>query len=116
MAKFSIIDFIDVGTGGPHDATTWRVYKDKNKTILLDENIRDEVNLTTWKSPIPKEDGSGEFYCDLKEFYVEITIHANGHTSDPFLLGPFNQLDEIVKITNGSNVTSMSTKDLGWWS
>ena len=116
MATFTVDYFIDIGTGGPHDATTWKVYKDKEKTILLDQSIKDEVNLTKWKSPIPKEDGSGDFYYDLKEFYVEIQIHANGHTSDPFLLGPFNQLDEVIKITDGSEVTTKTTKELGWWS
>lgn len=116
MAKFEILDFIDIGTGGPHDATTWRVYKDKEKTILLDESIKNEKDLLVWHSPIPKEDGSGEFYFDLREFYVEAIIHANGHDSEPYFIGPFNQLDYKIKITNGENVEEISTKELEWWS
>lgn len=115
MAKFTILDFIDIGTGGPHDATTWKVYKDPSKTVLLDQSIKDEVNLLSWKSPLPKEDGSGDYYFDLRNFVVEVSIHANGHTSDPFLLGPFNQLDDNITITDGDKVEIKSTKDLGWW-
>ena len=48
MAKFMITDYIDIGSGGPHGATTWRVFKDAAKTILLDKSIFDEVNKTTW--------------------------------------------------------------------
>ena len=35
MAKFTVTDFIDVGSGGPHGATTWRVYKDKEKKLRV---------------------------------------------------------------------------------
>ena len=43
MAKFTVIDFIDVGTGGEHGATTWKVYKDKEKTVLLDKSEFDRL-------------------------------------------------------------------------
>ena len=32
MAKFVVDDYIDIGTGGPLGATSWRVFKDKEKT------------------------------------------------------------------------------------
>lgn len=115
MAKISIIDFIDIGTGGPHDATTWKVFKDEEKTILLDESIEDTNNLLVWHSPLPMEDNSGNFYKDLRGFYVEVTIHANGHTSDPFTVGPFNQLFELVNVTDGDNILETDSKKLEWY-
>ena len=77
MAKFVVDDYIDIGTGGPLGATSWRVFKDKEKTILIDESIFDEKNLNYWHSPLPKEDGSGEFYHDLEEFYLEVEMYFN---------------------------------------
>lgn len=115
MAKISIIDFIDIGTGGPHDATTWKIFKDKEKTILIDQSIKDTVNLIEWHSPLPKEDGSGEFYNDLREFYVEVTIHANGYDSDPKTTGPHNQLFEEIDITDGDNVVKSTSLNLDWY-
>lgn len=115
MAKISILDFIDIGTGGPHDATTWKVFKDEQKTILLDKSEYDTVNLTIWHTPLPKEDVIGEFYNDLREFWVEVQIHANGHTSDPKTVGPFNQLFEEIDITDGDKVEKTTSKKLEWY-
>lgn len=123
MAKFKIVDYIDIGSGGPHGATTWKVYKDETKSILLDSSIFDEVNKTVWHSPLPIEGVPGEFYSDLEGFYVEVTMHMNivpgdtnsGHKSDPFLMGPFSQRDEVIKITDGDLVSYSTAKELGWY-
>ena len=123
MAKFVVDDYIDIGTGGPLGATSWRVFKDKEKTILIDESIFDEKNLNYWHSPLPKEDGSGEFYYDLEEFYIEVVMYFNitpgvkfsGYKSDVYTLGPFNQRDELIKITDKDNVTFKTTYELGWY-
>ena len=122
MAKFTVIDFIDVGTGGEHGATTWKVYKDKEKTVLLDKSEFDEKNVAYWHSPLPKEDGSGEFYKDLEEFYLEVTIYCNikpgvkysGFASDPYFIGPFSQRDEVIKITD-ETISYKTAKELGWF-
>ncbi len=54
MAKFVVDDYIDIGTGGPLGATSWRVFKDKEKTLLIDESIIEEKNLNNCHSPLPK--------------------------------------------------------------
>lgn len=123
MAKFMITDYIDIGSGGPHGATTWKVFKDATKTILLDESIFDEVNKTTWHSPLKKEGAEDEFYSDLEGFYVEVTMHMNitpgevgsGYPSEPFLMGPYSQRDEVIKITEQEDVTYSTAKELGWY-
>ena len=114
MAKFVVDDYIDIGTGGPLGATSWRVF---NKTIF------DEKNLNYWHSPLPKEDGSGEFYHDLEEFYLEVEMYFNitpgvkfsGYKSDVYTLGPLNQRDEMIKITDKEKVTFKTTYELGWY-
>ena len=123
MAKFTVTDFIDVGSGGPHGATTWRVYKDKEKTVLIDESEFDEKNVSYWHSPLPKEDGSGEFYRDLEGFYLEVIIYCNiqpgvkfsGFASDSKVFGPFSQRDEMIKITDIDNTRYRTAKELGWF-
>ena len=124
MAKFTVKDFIDVGTGGPLGAATCKVWKDKEKTILIDQSIFDEVNHTYWHSPLPKEDGSGDFYNDLEGFYVEVTLYFNiekgvvnsGFASETYTMGPFSQRDEIIKITDGDKDPMYKTaKELGWF-
>ena len=123
MAKFVVDDYIDIGTGGPLGATSWRVFKDKEKTILIDESIFDEKNLNYWHSPLPKEDGSGEFYHDLEEFYLEVEMYFNitpgvkfsGYKSDVYTLGPLNQRDEMIKITDKEEITFKTTYELGWY-
>ena len=122
MAKFMVTDYIDIGSGGPHGATSWKVWKDKEKTILLDESLFDEKNVEYWHSPLAKEDGSG-FYSDLEGFYVEIILHFNirpgvkdsGHPSDPFTYGPMSQRDELIKITDGNDISYKTAKKLGWF-
>lgn len=123
MAKFTVVDFIDVGTGGEHGATSWTVYKDKEKTIIIDKSIYDTKNVSYWHSPLPKEDGSGEFYNDLEEFYLEVELYFNidpnkkfsGFKSDTYFVGPLTQRDEVIKITDGDNVRYRTAKELGWF-
>jgi len=100
MAKILINDYIDVGTGGVHEATTWQVAKDPDFTKIIDESIEDYDNVTEWHSMLPKlpEDGSG-YYADLDMLYARVKIHVNGYTSPWFVLEPKSQNIQDVIIT-----------------
>ena len=89
MAMISIKDYIDIGTGGVHNATSWQIAKDKDFTKIIDQSLKDKVNVKKWYSMLPKlpEDGPG-YYADLDDY-----------TEDWFVLPPGNQNKQKVVIT-----------------
>lgn len=127
MAKFSIDPnntgdyYIDIGTGGKHNATTWIVAKDKFFNRIIDQSLKDTVNLKEWTTPLPKlpEDKidplKDEFYSDLETLYLKVIIHIDGFDSPPVEVGPFSQLDQEVLVTKDKEILEKTTaKDLGW--
>lgn len=127
MAKFTIDPnmtndyYIDIGTGGKHNATTWVVAKDKFFNRIIDQSIKDSKNLLTWITPLPKlpEDkinpDEDEYYADLETLYLRVTIHVDDFNSNTIEIGPINQLDQEIYITSDKEVIEKTTaKDLGW--
>ena len=127
MAKFTIdpnntVDYyIDIGTGGKHNATTWIVAKDKFFNRIIDQSIKDTVNLKEWTTPLPKlpedklDPTKDEFYSDLDSIYLKVIIHIDGFDSPPVEVGPFNQLEQEILITKDKEILDKTTaKDLGW--
>lgn len=127
MAKFSIDPnntgdyYIDIGTGGKHNATTWVVAKDKFFNRIIDQSLKDTVNLKEWTTPLPKlpEDKidplKDEFYSDLETLYLKVIIHIDGFDSPAVEVGPFSQLDQEVLVTKDREILEKTTaKDLGW--
>ena len=45
MAMISIKHYIDIGTGGVHNATSWQIAKDKDFTKIIDQSLKDKVNV-----------------------------------------------------------------------
>lgn len=127
MAKFTIDPektndyYIDIGTGGKHNATTWIVAKDKFFNRIIDQSIKDKVNLLSWITPLPKlpEDkinpNEDEYYADLETLYLRVTIHVDDFNSNTIEVGPINQLDQEIFITSDKEVLEKtSAKELGW--
>lgn len=127
MAKFTIDPnntgdyYIDIGTGGKHNATTWIVAKDKFFNRIIDQSIKDTVNLKEWTTPLPKlpedklDPTKDEFYSDLESIYLKVIIHIDGFDSPPVEVGPFNQLEQEILITKDKEILDKTTaKDLGW--
>lgn len=127
MAKFTIDPnntgdyYIDIGTGGKHNATTWIVAKDKFFNRIIDQSIKDTVNLKEWTTPLPKlpedklDPTKDEFYSDLESIYLKVIIHIDGFDSPPVEVGPFNQLEQEILITKDKEILNKTTaKDLGW--
>ena len=106
MAMLKIVDYIDIGSGGYHDATSWFVAKDKDVTDpsqftkLIDSSIKDKINVKQWYTPLPKlpEDGEG-FYADETELYAYAIIWIGNYQSELFCLGKIDQTKQDVVIT-----------------
>lgn len=98
MAHIILDDYIDVGSGGDHDATSWQVAVDPEFKYIIDESLHDTVNLTRWYTMLPKIDGDG-YYADLSEVYARVKIHVREHESPWFNLGPADQNAQQVRIT-----------------
>ena len=123
MALLKIIDYIDIGTGGIHDATSWYVAKDKDIkdpsmfTKLIDSSIKDKVNVKQWYTPLPKlkEDGEG-YYADANELHAYATIWVGDYESDLFYLGQIDQTRQDIIITEeGKDNIIIPTKPKEKW-
>lgn len=112
MAYIEILDYIELGTGGVHDMTSWVFAKDKEFTKIIAESLNDKVNVKVWHNPLPKlpEDGEG-YYADLSELYVRIKIFANGCESDWYVIGPGDQNKQKVVITQKGKKTIYTDSD-----
>lgn len=100
MAKLVINDYLDVGTGGFHNASSWQVAKDPKFTKIIDESIADTENVKEWHTMLPKlpEDGPG-YYADLDNLYARVKVHVDEHESPWFVLEPKSQNVQDVVIT-----------------
>lgn len=98
MAKLTILDVLDVGTGGFHNATSWQVALDPDFTQIIDESLKDTVNVTEWHSMLPNIEGSG-YYADLDNLYARVKAHVDDYESPWFVLTPKSQNIQNVIIT-----------------
>lgn len=102
MAKFTLNNFIDLGTKGYHTATSWRVTKDVTGIDIIDESLADTDNLYAWITPLPN--GNGGFYADLNEVHLWIRVHILNDASPWTYIGMLNQNDQTFTITNNGAV------------
>lgn len=106
MASMTVNDYIDVGTGGVHVATSWQFAKDKDFTQIIDESIKDYKNVKKWHSKLPKrtEDKSSpeaeEYYTELDELWGRCKILVGETESDWFVIGPMSQRKQRVMVTD----------------
>lgn len=127
MAKFSIKPnetgdyYIDIGTGTKHDSTSWWASKDKYFNKIIDKSEKDPVNLLEWVTPLPKldEDKTNieeeEYYSDLETLYIKAVIHCGEFSSNEIILGPINQNEQKIYVTNsGEIIKETTTNELGW--
>lgn len=129
--------YTDVGSGGSHDATEWQVCKDKQfpEHLIIDQAIitLSDVNndptlsLMEWSTPLPKlpadrsSPSAVEFYEDLTEFYLRVRLYVNyamggdASISPWVIVGPFNQLDQTIAVTQDLKLVAETTpEELGW--
>lgn len=112
MAHIILDDFIDIGSGSDHDATSWQIATDSKFKNIIDESLHDTKNLTRWYTMVPKPGEEG-YHADLKVLYARVKIHVREYESDWFVIGPMDQNDQQVVITEeGEEDIHTSSKKL----
>ena len=127
MATIHIDDFIDYGTKGWHAATSYQIATDSNFNNILDESIWDEVNITSWNTPLEDKNNPGTFFTELSSLHARVRVHIidrytdeNGNlvendVSTPWFVVPTaNQNDQPIIVTNiDGTETVLNSLDIG---
>lgn len=74
MAKIAIKNYLSLGASTPLVATSYQIALDSEFTEIIDEIHQSEEYKLEWSSPLPKRDGSGEFYSDEVELHARIKL------------------------------------------
>lgn len=90
MATIKICDYVTAFQEGEHIATSYQFY-DGTTNKIIDESIRDKVNLTKWTSQL--QDGNGGHYRNLTDLRGKIRLHYDGQDGDWIELGSYDQTD-----------------------
>lgn len=117
MAKIELLDYIDVGSGSVHTATSWQIAKDPDFEKIIDESLNDTVNIKVWHSMLPMlpEDGTG-YYADEEMIYARVKIHLGETVSPWYVLEPKDQREQDVTISkDGVDIETTTAKDLAWY-
>lgn len=109
MAYIIFDDFIDVGTGGFHEATSYQFATDPDFINIIDENLNDEINLRRWHSMLPK--GDGTYYADLDNLYARVMIRVGGFWSPWFTVAPQSQNIQNITITQDGKDPIQTTSE-----
>jgi len=112
MALLRIIDLIDINTKGFHNATSWQFALDPDFTQIIDESLKDTVNVKEWHSMLPKITGDG-YYADLDKLYARAKVWIDDNVSEWLEFTPLNQNDQTIIVTelDGSISTYDSLSD-----
>lgn len=112
MARLVVGDFIDMSTGASHDATSWVVAKDPEFNLIIDQSIRDTVNIKEWHTMLPKrsEDGEG-YYKAEEELWVKIQIHMGATDSNWLVIGPKSQTYQEIAISEDDKEDILTNTD-----
>jgi len=107
MALFKLNDFIDYHTHGSITEISWQVALDSGFTQIIEESIKDHVNVREWYSMLPVIGATdGSCYADLSNVYARVKIHIGLVDSDWFDMVPLNQNNQIIFVTELNNTTT----------
>lgn len=104
MAHIKVIDYIDVGTGGYHNATSYQIAKDPEFEKIIDQSLKDTVNVNIWHSMLPKLDedkvpGEPLYYADASALYGRVKVWVDDFESRWFNTPVVDQNVQDVIIT-----------------
>lgn len=108
MASMSVEKYIDIGTGGTHHSSSWQFAKDPEFTKIIDQSLKDHINVKKWHSMLPKlpedktDPSADEYYTDLDEIWGRVKIHVGETDSDWFVIGPRSQRLQRVLVTDNT--------------
>jgi len=97
MAQLIITELYTIGGNMYHEWTSWRVFKDEARTMLLVENIEDSVNKMVWDDPLI--DSNGVMYNGDEELFASVQIKFNGK------VGPWVEM-EGCSISDSGPITN----------
>lgn len=106
MASLTVNSYIDIGTGGVHNMSSWQFAKDEEFTQIIDQSMEDEINIKKWHSKLPKreEDKSDpdaeEYYTELDVLWGRVKIRVGETWSDWYVIGPKSQRNQRVMVTD----------------
>ena len=90
MATIEICDQVTVFIPGAHIASSFQFY-DGDTDMVLDETIRDTVNLLKWNSQLARPEGG--HYRDVTNLRARVRFHYDGYDSPWIELGSYDQKD-----------------------
>jgi hypothetical protein len=96
--KIVIEDYISINAGGYHNASSYQVALDKDFTIIIDQTIKDKVNVKYWHTPLPKVNGEG-YYSNLTKVYARVKVWIDDFESPWYVLPIVNQQDQVIVVT-----------------
>lgn len=99
-----IEDYIDLSTKGYHNASSYQVALDENFEHIIDQTIKDKINVKSWHTMLPKIDGTG-YYADLDKVYARVKVFIDNDESPWFTVVPLNQNDQTMMITEEGKET-----------
>jgi len=102
MAQFELSNFLDIGTQSYHTYTSWQVTYDLAGKRIIDQSLRDPINLHKWISPLP--DGNGGYHADLPAVYLFVRVHTLDTDSPWFYAGHANQNDQSFVVTSNRKI------------
>lgn len=129
MAYMRVVKYEDIGTGGSHHSTSWQFALDKEFTKIIDQSLKDKVNVKEWHSPLPKRPehksspDAEEYYNDLDELWGRMMIHVGETDSEWLVVGPRSQKLQRVLVTDNSEDEDVpedkleymsNSTELGW--
>lgn len=127
MARMRLTDFDTFGTTGYITAVSWQFAKDPDFIYIIDESLKDTVNLEEWVSPLPKrsEDiAEGEtypYYSDETKIYGRMKAWIDNTESDWYIVEYQPQTVQKVYVIHENEVAEdvqkeywTTSKKLGW--
>lgn len=95
MATIKICDLITIFQDSEHIATSYQFYNGLTNDII-DESIRDTVNLLEWNSQL--SDGEGGHFRNLTDLRARVMIHYETSDSEWLEIGSYDQTDPLQPI------------------
>jgi hypothetical protein len=91
-------DYISINAGTYHNATSYQVALDKDYTMIIDQSLKDKINVKSWHTPLPKINEPG-FYSNLEKVYARVKVWIDDFESPWYVLPIVNQQDQVIVVT-----------------
>lgn len=112
MAKLCIRDYVSIGMVRPPTAVSWQVSLDKDFKDIIDESIKDNVNITSWTTPLKKIGSNNEYYKNLDNLYSRISLWYDDLDTPWYTVDKANQnMQELIFVKDNEIVKTVSPEE-----